>query len=56
MVSDFSQVLTYTYVPHTHSWLDPLFWVGLRRSLDQADLYAHPSEADSERLLKMFNK
>ena len=42
---------------HTHpSWVDPLFWLGLCRSLNQSDLYAHPSEADSEKLLNKFNK
>jgi len=48
----------WTFIPYTHphSWLDPLFWLGLRRSLEQTDLYAHPSEADSEKLLKKFNK
>ena len=38
------------------SWVDPLFWIGCCRSLEQSDLYAHPSEADSEKLLKTFNK
>ena len=41
---------------HTHSWVDPLFWVGFRRTLNQSDLYAHPGEADSEKLLNRFNK
>ena len=37
------------------SWLEGLFLTGCRRSLNQCDLYAHPGEADSERLLHTFN-
>ena len=37
------------------SWLEGLFLTGCRRSLNQRDLYAHPGEADSERLLHTFN-
>ncbi len=42
----------------TCSWLEPLFWTGSCRkgSLDQSDLYAHPEEADSEKLLNAFNR
>ena len=45
-----------THSHHPYSWADPLFWLGLRRSLEQSDLYAHPSEVDSEKLLKRFNR
>ena len=39
------------------SWLEPLFWIGYRRkSLQAEDLYAHPQEVDSQRLLKDFNR
>ena len=38
------------------SWVDPLFWLGCRRSLDFNDLYVHPPEADSSYLLSEFNK
>ncbi len=43
---------------HLHSWLDPLFWTGSckKGSLEQSDLYAHPGEADSEKLLNKFNR
>ena len=37
-------------------WLEPLFWLGCQRELDYSDLYVHPSEADSERLLQRFNR
>ena len=37
------------------SWLDPLFYLGVRQELQQEDLYAHPLEADSEHLLARFN-
>lgn len=37
-------------------WLEPLFWLGFQRELDYSDLYVHPSEADSERLLQRFNR
>lgn len=39
-----------------YSWIDPLFWLGCRRSLDFSDLYVHPPEADSIYLLNKFNK
>ena len=38
------------------SWVDSLFWLGCRRDLEQTDLYAHPGEASSEKLLKTFNQ
>ncbi len=41
---------------YTHRWADPLFWLGARRPLEQDDLYAHPQEADSEKLLRQFNR
>ena len=41
---------------HLHSWADSLFRLGCRRSLDQSDLFAHPVEVDSERLLNSFNR
>uniref|UniRef100_A0A1X7VQK3 Uncharacterized protein n=1 Tax=Amphimedon queenslandica TaxID=400682 RepID=A0A1X7VQK3_AMPQE len=37
-------------------WIDPLFWLGCRRSLEFSDLYVHPPEADSFYLLNKFNK
>ncbi|XP_019850009.1 PREDICTED: multidrug resistance-associated protein 4-like isoform X2 [Amphimedon queenslandica] len=37
-------------------WVDPLFWLGCRRSLDFSDLYKHPPEADSRLVLDNFNK
>eukprot|EP00731_Ephydatia_muelleri_P034922 Em0086g6a len=37
-------------------WLDPLFWRGIRKPLEQSDLYVHPEEADSEQLLSRFNR
>uniref|UniRef100_A0A1X7USF3 ABC transporter domain-containing protein n=1 Tax=Amphimedon queenslandica TaxID=400682 RepID=A0A1X7USF3_AMPQE len=37
------------------SWVDPLFCLGSKRSLEFNDLYAHPSEADSNYLLNKFN-
>ncbi|XP_019852693.1 PREDICTED: multidrug resistance-associated protein 4-like, partial [Amphimedon queenslandica] len=37
-------------------WVDPLFCLGSKRSLEFNDLYAHPSEADSNYLLNKFNK
>uniref|UniRef100_A0A1X7UA79 Uncharacterized protein n=1 Tax=Amphimedon queenslandica TaxID=400682 RepID=A0A1X7UA79_AMPQE len=37
-------------------WVDPLFWLGCRRSLEVSDLYERPSEADSNELLAKFNK
>ncbi len=39
-----------------NSWVDPLLWFGCRHTLEQSDLYAHPQEADSERLLGRFNR
>ena len=39
-----------------YRWLDGIFCIGRRRDLQQSDLYAHPSEADSEKLLKQFNR
>lgn len=38
------------------SWVEPFFWVGCRHGLDQTDLYAHPDEAGSEKLLNTFNR
>ena len=38
------------------SWMEPLFCVGFRRDLSEDDLYVHPSEADSEKLLKKFRQ
>ena len=38
------------------SWVDPLLWLGFHSPLDQDDLYAHPDESDSEKLLNKFNK
>ena len=38
-----------------YSWLEPLFCIGARRTLEHSDLYAHPREADSGKLLKFFN-
>ena len=37
-------------------WLDALFCLGCRRDLNQSDLYAHPDEADSEKLERSFKK
>ncbi|XP_064381893.1 ATP-binding cassette sub-family C member 4-like isoform X2 [Halichondria panicea] len=37
------------------SWVDPLLWLGFKRTLTQNDLYAHPPETDSEKLLEDFN-
>ena len=39
-----------------YSWIDPLFCLGCRRSLEFKDLYSHPPEADSQYLLTKFNK
>ena len=36
--------------------MEPLFFVGFRRELRHDDLYAHPSETDSEKLLERFNQ
>lgn len=36
--------------------MDPLFCYGSYHELKQSDLYAHPSEADSEKLHKIFNR
>ena len=36
--------------------MEPLFCAGFCRELKHNDLYAHPSEADSEELLKRFNQ
>ena len=38
------------------SWVDSLLWLGCRRDLEQTDLFAHPGEAASEKLLKNFNR
>ena len=46
---------SYVYV-YLHSWADSLFRLGCRRSLDQSDLFVHPEEVDSERLLNSFNR
>ena len=37
-------------------WMDPLFWLGCRHNLQQTDLYAHPRETDSERVLNKFQQ
>jgi ATP-binding cassette subfamily C (CFTR/MRP) protein 4 len=37
-------------------WVDPLLWLGWRSELKQEDLYRHPRETDSERLLTKFNR
>ena len=37
-----------------YSWLDSLFLTGCQKDLTQSDLYACPSEADSEKLLNRF--
>ena len=39
-----------------YRWMEPLFCAGFCRELEHNDLYAHPSEADSEKLLKRFNR
>lgn len=52
---DFFYSCIYVYILGD-SWVDPLFWIGCRRGLEQRDLYAHPREADSERLLTQFNR
>ncbi|XP_019853687.1 PREDICTED: multidrug resistance-associated protein 4-like isoform X2 [Amphimedon queenslandica] len=36
-------------------WVDPLLWVGCRRSLAHSDLYPHPFECDSLYLHEKFN-
>ena len=36
--------------------MDPLFWYGCRHDLNQSDLYAHPSEADSQKLHLDFDR
>ena len=33
-----------------------MFWLGCQRELDYSDLYVHPSEADSEKLLRRFSR
>ncbi|XP_065897574.1 ATP-binding cassette sub-family C member 4-like isoform X2 [Dysidea avara] len=38
------------------SWLDPLIWIGYKRELKQDDLYATPKGAQSQILVKKFNK
>ena len=38
------------------SWLDMLFCVGLRHSLEHNDLYAHPRDSNSVYLLDKFNR
>ena len=38
------------------SWIEPLFWLGCRRSLESNDLYAYPPEAESSKLLNKFNR
>ena len=40
----------------TCSWVEPLFCVGVRRSLEHSDLYATPSQSDSRHLLDKFNR
>ena len=37
-------------------WTDPLIWQGMWRPLTQEDLYAHPQEVDSKKLLNKFNR
>lgn len=56
--SVFNRVLhpMYSHILPPSSWVDPLFWLGCRRDLEQTDLYTHPSEAASEKLLKTFNR
>ena len=39
-----------------YSWVDPLFCIALKRSLNHSDLYVHPSEGDSQYLLDKFNR
>ena len=46
----------YSHILPPSSWVDSLFWLGCRRDLEQTDLYTHPSEAASEKLLKTFNR
>jgi hypothetical protein len=41
---------------HFNRWMEPLLCAGFCRELEHNDLYAHPSEADSEELLKRFNQ
>ena len=41
---------------YSYSWIDPLFWLGFRKSLNFNDLYERPPEADSGHPLKQFNK
>eukprot|EP00731_Ephydatia_muelleri_P021706 Em0014g297a len=35
-------------------WLEPLLWIGCRRSLHPSDLYDNPAESDSSALLEAF--
>ena len=49
-----SQLTLVMYV--SFSWVEPLFCLGSKRSLDFDDLYACPSEAESRHLFNKFNK
>ncbi len=40
----------------SNSWVDPLFWLGCQQTLEKSDLFVHPQEADSVKLLQRFNR
>ena len=48
----YNKLLVYNFF----SWVDPLFWFGFRKELEQKDLYAVPGEARSQELLKCFSR
>lgn len=51
--------LLHKYNPLSRSlfcWIDSLVFKGFRHELKETDLYAHPSEADSEKLSQKFQK
>ncbi|XP_064396710.1 ATP-binding cassette sub-family C member 4-like isoform X2 [Halichondria panicea] len=37
-------------------WLEPLLWHGMRHGVTRDNLYPHPSETDSQKLLQRFNR
>ena len=50
------QLLLHVPITCLYRWLEDIFFTGCRRDLQQSDLYAHPSEVDSQELLKQFNR
>ena len=52
----FVSEISITNLLYCTRWVDALFCLGCCRSLNHSDLYAHPSEADSKKLQRKFER